>query len=296
MTASSHLIVLTVAHQSCETPTCAILLAVSAQLGPLRAWRPWFTPFREYPVAVTLPSKTRINKCGELVRRWYYDGEDDEVFDWDEIDEALTVIRAFREAHAYPLAKVRYGLRSMIRTECAHEAIGQRLKRVPRIIRKLQRTVDSPYGKTSLARLEDIGGVRAVVANGAELDAVRRRIERNWSSAFKRDPRDYIAQPKPEGYRAVHFVVVRDSRAIEVQLRTRGQQQWAEAAENADNRLARKGVRLKDGEAPAEVLEYFATAGEVIHNREYGLDVSPQLRRRFAEARTAVVDAGYYRR
>ena len=245
---------------------------------------------------MTLPSKTRINKCGELVRRWYYDGEDDEVFDWDEIDEALTVIRAFREAHAYPLAKVRYGLRSMIRTECAHEAIGQRLKRVPRIIRKLQRTVDSPYGKTSLARLEDIGGVRAVVANGAELDAVRRRIERNWSSAFKRDPRDYIAQPKPEGYRAVHFVVVRDSRAIEVQLRTRGQQQWAEAAENADNRLARKGVRLKDGEAPAEVLEYFATAGEVIHNREYGLDVSPQLRRRFAEARTAVVDAGYYRR
>jgi len=217
------------------------------------------------------------------------------MVDADEIDEALVVIRAFREAHAYPLAKVRYGLRSMVRTENVHEAIGQRLKRVPRIIRKLQRTVGSPSGRTQLARLEDIGGVRAVVASGAELDALRRRIEGNWSTQFRRT-RDYIAHPKAEGYRAVHFVVVRDDRAIEVQLRTRGQQQWADAAESADVRLATKGVRLKDGEGPDEVLEYFSAAGELIYHREYGLDITPELRARFAHAREAVIEAGYYRR
>ncbi|MDV7135491.1 RelA/SpoT domain-containing protein [Williamsia muralis] len=240
-----------------------------------------------------LPSKSQINKCGETIRQWRYEGRD---VTSEDIEHALAVIRAFREAHAYPLAKVRYGLRSMIRTENAHEAIGQRLKRVPRIVRKLQRTANSPTGRTALARLEDIGGVRAVLADGAELERVRKRIERNWSSVYKRPPRDYIAVPKAEGYRAVHFVVVRDDRAIEVQLRTRGQQQWADAAEAADARLASRGVKLKDGDAPPEILEYFSAAGEMIHRREYGLDISPELVERFGHARTAVVDAGYYRR
>ncbi len=240
-----------------------------------------------------MPSKSQINKCGELVRQCIYEGQE---VDPDVLDNALVVIRSFREAHAYPLVKVRLGLRSMIRTERAHEAIGQRLKRVPRIVRKLQRTASSPTGRTALARLEDIGGVRAVLSDGPELDRVRQRIERNWSNVFARPPRDYIANPKAEGYRAVHLVVVRDGRAIEVQLRTRGQQQWADAAESADARLTARGVRLKDGDAPVEMLEYFSAAGEMIHRREYGLDISADLARRFTDARAAVVEAGYYRR
>ncbi len=71
----------------------------------------------------------------------------------------------------------------------------------------------------------------------------------------------------------MHYVVVRDGRAIEVQLRTRGQQQWADAAESADARLSGVGVNLKDGEGPAEMIEYFAAAGELIFLREYGLEI-----------------------
>ena len=87
---------------------------------------------------------------------------------------------------------------------------------------------------------------------------MRGRIEKRWKQQFGRDPRDYISHPKATGYRAVHFVVIRDGRAIEVQLRTRGQQQWAEAAEAADARLAHRDVSLKDGEGPQEMLDYFA--------------------------------------
>ena len=181
----------------------------------------------------------------------------------------------------------------MVLTDGAAEVIGQRLKRIPRIIQKLQRTVDSPTGRTSLARLEDIGGVRAVLRDGAELNRVRRRIERNWKNSFRRE-RDYIAQPKDIGYRAVHYVVVRDDRAIEVQLRTRGQQQWAEAAEAADARLGHRGVNLKDAEAPEVMLEYFKAAGEVIYHREYGLPISSELYDRFQAARNAVVQENYY--
>ncbi|OBG76257.1 MULTISPECIES: RelA/SpoT domain-containing protein [unclassified Mycobacterium] len=236
-------------------------------------------------------SKNKLNRCGELVRRYAY--EDADVSD-AAIDEALHVIHSFREAHAYPLLKVRNGLTSMVRTEIADDVIGQRLKRVPRIIRKLQRTVGSPTGTTMLARLEDIGGVRAILRDGDELNRVRRRVEKNWKQQFRREPRDYITSPKEIGYRAVHFVVIRDDRAIEVQLRTRGQQQWAEAAEAADARLGHRGVNLKDGEAPVEMLEYFAATGDLIYRREYRLPVSSELLARVEAARRAVISQGYY--
>ncbi|MBS4728539.1 RelA/SpoT domain-containing protein [Mycobacterium sp. SM1] len=237
------------------------------------------------------PSKSEINRCGELIRKVRFEGL---VATLDEIDHAIEVISAFRAAHAYPMVKVRLGLRSMVRTEGADEVISQRLKRVPRIIRKLQRTVGSPTGRTALARLEDIGGVRAILRDGGELDRVRRRVEKRWKPDFCRPARDYIAAPKPIGYRAVHFVVRRDGRAIEVQLRTRGQQQWADAAEAADARHGDRGVNLKDSEGPAEMLEYFSAAGEVIYRREYGIPISFELTRRFNAARRAVIEARYY--
>lgn len=87
---------------------------------------------------------------------------------------------------------------------------------------------------------------------------------------------------------------MRDERAIEVQLRTRGQQQWAEAAEAADARLGTRGVNLKDGDAPPEMLEYFQVAGELIYRREYGLPLASDLIDRFDAARGAVVQAKYY--
>ncbi|WOC12534.1 RelA/SpoT domain-containing protein [Gordonia sp. MP11Mi] len=237
------------------------------------------------------PTKGEINRCGELVRRYAYEQAEVEP---DQLDRAIGVITEFRAAHAYPLTKVRLGVESMIKTEHHMPVVSQRLKRVPRIVRKLQRTVGSAAGSTKLARLEDVGGVRAVFTDGEELGRVLARIEKNWSSSIKRR-RNYIESPKPIGYRAVHLIVRRDDRAIEVQLRTRGQQQWADAAESADARLGLRGVNLKDGEGPDTMTEYFSASGELIYLREYGLDIPTAVTDRFDRARRAVVDAGYYR-
>lgn len=112
-----------------------------------------------------LPSKSEINRCGELLRKATFEGA---PIDVQRLDHAIEVISAFRAAHAYPMAKTRYGLASMVRTERAAEVVvGQRLKRVPRIVRKLQRTVGTEKGRTALARLEDIGGVRAILRDGS---------------------------------------------------------------------------------------------------------------------------------
>lgn len=235
-----------------------------------------------------LPSKTQINKCGKLLRDVHAGTGD---VSSDDLDRAIEVVSLYRAAHAYPMQKIRYGLRSMVQTEGAQEVLAQRLKRVPRIARKLHRMSGGPAGSTSLARLDDIGGCRAVLRDGAELERVRARVVSNWQGHFVRDPRDYIAEPKPMGYRAVHFAVNRDDRTIEVQLRTRGQQQWADAVEAADARL---NLNLKDELGPAEMVEYFAVSGLVIYRREYGLYVEPHIWERFELARQAVVTAGYY--
>lgn len=249
--------------------------------GPGCRYRQWV------PVtAPSLPSKSEINRCGSyLVQVMEPTPEAPLLIEWSEYEHAFDVVAQFRAAHSYPLTKVVNGLRSMVQSESCPIVVSQRLKRLPRIVRKLQRMPNS-----NLARLEDIGGCRAVLPDGPALQAVERRLRKRWS--FIRE-RDYIATPKDIGYRAVHLVVERDGRRIEVQLRTRGQQQWADAIEAIDARL---GLTMKDGRGPDELIEYFRLAGEVIHAREYGLRLSATVAEEFARARDAVVAAGYYTR
>lgn len=238
--------------------------------------------------AVELPSKSQLRKCGKRLKEHYYSNSAGEQVRMppEDHDEAMQVLRAFRAAHSSPMLGVRMGVTSFAATTGTQQYITQRLKRAPRIIRKLHRMPRCP-----LPELEDIGGVRAILADGPELDRLRSHLERKWSKAFLRDPRDYIASPKAIGYRAVHFVVEREGRAIEVQLRTVGQQQWADAVEAADTRL---GLTLKDGDGPAEMVEWFAVAGEVIYHREYRLPLTLATLARLEEARVRVVRAGYF--
>lgn len=233
-------------------------------------------------------SKGEINRAGDYLV-WLWHNRKDPKFEYEEEKavRAVQVLNSFRAAHAYPLLKVRMGLRSFVHSTSCHGSVTQRLKREPRIVRKLNRMKDS-----KLARLEDVGGCRVVVMNGKELDAIRLWTEKKWKHQIVRT-RDYIEEPKDLGYRAVHLVVERDDHRIEVQLRTRGQQQWADAIEAADSRLR---LTLKDGTGPQEMMDYFTLTAEVIYKREYGLTVEQQLLADFENARNAVVKSGYYKR
>lgn len=233
---------------------------------------------------IALPSRSAIDRSGAKLSGLFF--RDEQLMTPEEIEQAIQVVTDFRSAHAYPMQKVRYGLRSMVRTEGVTELISQRLKRVPRIVRKLHR-----MGNSRLSSLEDIGGCRAVLADGNELERLRHRVVSNWKTAITRE-RDYIARPKPMGYRAYHATVARDGRWIEVQLRTRGQQQWAEAVEAAD---ARHGLNLKDGEGPESMVRYFEVSADVIHRREYDLAIDQTTLDEFDDARRRVIAEGFYR-
>ncbi|MCZ2850006.1 RelA/SpoT domain-containing protein [Modestobacter sp. VKM Ac-2978] len=236
---------------------------------------------------IALPSKTKINKCGALLQQ-HVDPVSGRVRAprTDEALEAVEVVNLFRSAHSYPLTKVQMGVRSMMRTLECELPPTQRLKRFDRIVRKLSRMQNS-----SLARLQDVGGVRAVCSDPDEAKRVLTRLQSQWGEAIVKTT-DYVANPQDTGYRAVHLIVRRDDRLIEVQIRTRRQQFWADAVESADSR---RGLTLKDGTGPAEMMNYFALSGEVIYRQEYEVPLDEELVSRFQAARSAVVAAGYYR-
>ncbi len=183
--------------------------------------------------------------------------------------------------HADPMARVTMGIRSMVRTVRGDDRIrpGQRFKRSDRILNKLIR-----YPRMRLSQMEDIGGCRVVLPSIAEVYAVLRRVRHNWPENARIS--DYIAEPKDDGYRGIHVVHKRGGRLIEVQLRTPGQHEWAEAIEASSPRV---GFNLKDGEGPDDLREYFKLASERIYRSEAALDVDPVAEQAFDTLRARVV-------
>jgi len=115
-----------------------------------------------------------------------------------------------------------------------------------------------------LSQMEDVGGCRAILAGGApEIAGVLRRIRKNKWAVVSYD--DYVKAPKVTGYRAIHVVVLRDQHRIEIQLRTPGQHEWAEAVERAS---ATTGFALKYGDGPSDLLTYFELAAWAIDHQE----------------------------
>lgn len=220
-------------------------------------------------------SKSRIDKAGRVLRAWWTSEQD--VGD-DVLTPHARVAFHYRATFQDPLKKVTVGVRQFVARESAEVIVGQRLKRMPQILNKLDR-----FSSMRLSQMEDIGGCRAILPGGAtEVQGVVRRIRRNWEVGFYRD---YVREPKRTGYRAVHVVVVRDGRFIEIQLRTPGQHAWAEAVERA---AARTGFNLKDGEGPPELLTYFDMAAWAVDMEERGQTIDAGFERAFRNLESRV--------
>lgn len=122
-----------------------------------------------------------------------------------------------------------------------------------------------------LARMEDIGGVRAILPSQDACHRVASRLRKNWTiTRF----RDYVADPKDDGYRALHLINRNRGRLIEVQLRTGFQDSWANAVE-ADARLLAPG--LKFGGGSQELREFYVALGELGAQADRGSPIDPTL-------------------
>lgn len=221
-------------------------------------------------------SKGAIDRAGDQLRAWSVSLEAEEArFGFPA--EAAEVLFRFRAQFPDPLKKVTVGVRQFVERESPGPQItvGQRLKRAPQIVEKLWR-----HPGMKLSRMQDIGGCRAILSDADEVRRVALRIERNW--LVKHRKHYTFDDPALSGYRALHVIVERDGRLIEIQLRTLRQHEWAEAIERTDKRL---GIDLKSGVGPAELLEYFRLAADGLAKEEAGLPADQAFLRDFNQAR-----------
>lgn len=212
---------------------------------------------------VELPSKTQIRKAGLILRgfeesgRFHLSLSPEEV---EKLERASDIVEAYRASFSYPLLKVRLGLESFVKTRgYAGARIAQRLKRQRRIITKLAR-----HHGMQITTMQDIGGCRVVLPHLEAVYELNDHIDGQWGEMVT-NFYDYIEDPPDSGYRALHVVVEREERLIEIQLRTERQHRWADFVEELGRDM---GHELKSGEGPSPVLKFFALLADAIALRD----------------------------
>lgn len=212
-------------------------------------------------------SKSAVNRAGDILI-----GDNTETC---EFTDALGVINNWRYSHIYPMQKVKQTLDRRTKKIDGNAITAQRLKRLPSIQSKLK-----ILGNSKLARMQDIGGCRAIVKNIKNVTSLLDVYEEaNAKSPAGRSKlvrtTDYIESPRITGYRSLHLLfeyesntesrLIYNGHKIEVQIRTRLQHIWATAVETASTFL---GQKLKSGIGDERWLRFFVLASSVFAMKE----------------------------
>jgi hypothetical protein len=121
----------------------------------------------------------------------------------------------------------------------------------------------------NLARMQDIGGLRAIVSNITQVYTLE-GLYRN--SKFQHElisSKDYISSPKSDGYRGIHLIYRYKNKSVpeynglslELQIRTKLQHAWATAVETMGTFL---GQALKSGQGEQSWHAFFSTASAAL--------------------------------
>lgn len=175
-------------------------------------------------------SRTKVTKAGKALR-------DEDYHNERELEKLMGVLSFWRYEHDLPLKSAFQLIQDVALNIDKSSIFGSRLKRLSSIVKKLQR-----WEKMKLGNMRDIGGCRVIVSGEAKLRKVVRALRKDLR--FKDEDgsvrcRDYIEEPKPDGYRSYHLFgkflsSTGSERFIEVQVRTIIQHDWATALEIVD--------------------------------------------------------------
>ena len=119
----------------------------------------------------------------------------------DALVQALVVVNNWRSSHSFPLNTMQVGLRAKARQVDAEALVAQRIKRLSSIEAKLRR-----FDRMNLARMQDLGGCRAVVNSVEKVRALVGLYEKSQIKHKLVGQDDYIAHPQASGYRGIHLV------------------------------------------------------------------------------------------
>ncbi|WP_193141926.1 MULTISPECIES: RelA/SpoT family protein [unclassified Meridianimarinicoccus] len=140
------------------------------------------------------------------------------------------------------------------------EVIG-RAKKPYSIWRKMEQK------EIGFSRLSDIYGFRVITSNEMDCYRVLGAIHHRWRAVPTRF-KDYISQPKQNGYRSLHTTVLgRDGKRVEVQIRTRAMHDVAEAGVAAhwaykDGQRAENPFAVDPQSWIAQLAEHFEASAD----------------------------------
>lgn len=198
-------------------------------------------------------SKSKINMAGKILATNKPNGLT--------IKDAVLIVDSWRACHAYPINTFQATLRTKLKKFSNNPLVAQRLKRMPTMIEKLQR-----YPGMQLARMQDIGGVRAILNSVPDvyLLAKEYKDKTRFAHELVGEGKDYIKEPRDEdGYRSLHLIYKYNNPGakeyngllVELQIRTKLQHSWATAVETMGTFL---GQALKSRKGDKEWLDFFA--------------------------------------
>lgn len=197
-------------------------------------------------------SRADVNRAGRILCSHDFD-----IADWL---WAYEVLANWRACHGYPINTFQALLRHRMRKIHGDTIVAQRLKRAPSVIAKLHR-----FSTMNLVQMQDIGGLRAIVPNVHKVRMVEGQYRDARFDHKLVTTKDYISNPKSDGYRSVHLVYryrnrrksVYNGQLIELQFRSKLQHAWATAVETMGTFL---GQALKSGQGEREWREFFELA------------------------------------
>lgn len=176
-------------------------------------------------------SKKEVVRAGEALK------SDNLTKDEDAFLHTMAVLTYWRNSHIVPLNIAHDLLNRFIHRIDKKAFVAKRLKRFDSVKKKLKR-----FEQMQLKNMQDIGGIRVVVANLGQVESVYKILINehcfyNNNQLIKVD--NYIENPKDDGYRCLHMVgkfnnESEEERKIEFQIRTKLQHSWATALEIVD--------------------------------------------------------------
>ena len=164
--------------------------------------------------------------AGRMGMQWMREELEDLSFKVLNPEARASIIRRFvilQKESGDVIPKITADIRAELEKDGVEADVFGRAKKPYSIWRKMQEK------QLAFSRLSDIYGFRVICTDERDCYRILGAIHRRWRAVPGRF-KDYISQPKSNGYRSIHTTVSgRDGKRVEVQIRTRQMHEVAEA-------------------------------------------------------------------
>ena len=206
---------------------------------------------------------------------------------------AAEILNRWRTIHVNPLNIVKRKLNNLIEEIDINASTAYRLKRQHSVIKKLKRKYDNDHPTMKLSQMQDIAGCRIVVSNMELVNKLYGHITKQIKYE-KVSEKDYIVNPKYDGYRSIHLIYRYKSKTdklqneflVEIQLRTQLQHSWATAVETVGLFTEQD---LKSNEGSQEWQKFFklvSLAFTIKENTTQIIDVPDNIDKLYSQIKT----------